>query len=380
MGSFLMSCGVSNRVLTEGTPVHLFFIASLMLDRESKIDKSDCMSTWRSEDIVIEGIQEDCGQVKVDEKYKHYMIFMMQNLALRSAEAVSENKYHLSWKQYYEEKIIDINNLNFSDISKHFNEMLVMLHNKGIAYKSSVQGTTSMMKVSHVDSSVIKVIKNSPIEVDNKYLSHNGKFDYQCDMLKDFNDYLRYVIIKNMDSFNNPSIEYRDFYKLEREFEPNYHALLSTHYPEKEDLMNVNTVIDYVLKTNKNKLFENYMMLMGIELRPSLYAGQDYSEIKSRNYRNVMNSIFNEQKKNLLISRIENALENGEDLDGNPVDEEVWSDKKRTDEFKTDSINKYENEKEIVVKDERLIVKDNVDGYELLNDYSNYQSKKMKMK
>ena len=376
MGSFLMSCGLTNRVLNEGTPVHLFFVAHQIFSHNQKIAEVDSFGNWKTENICLEGIQDDYGYVNINEKYINEMILIMTNLEEHSVEPLSDNDYHPSWKQYYKKNIKNITSLTFDQISEHFNEMLTILHNRGIAYKSHIQGTTSIMKVSHVDSLAVETIKNSPMEADYSLLKYNGETNYSKKIFNNFEDYIKYFILSNKTRFESGvSSSFVDFYRVNYCRDENYNSLLHYEYPEDEDRKTINHAIDFTLKHNQIQLLINYMNLAGMTFLPSSYSGQDYSESRSRNYRTTMNNIFHKQKEELLESRINNALENGEDLNGDSLSEIVFKNKNTENVFIQESIKKYKNQSEIHVSDNTMIINPQVDHYNILEDYYKFSKK-----
>lgn len=371
-----MSCGLTNRVLKEGTPVHLFFVAQQLLDSNSKIAEIDSFGDWRVENIVVEGTQDDYGYVSVDEEFREEMILLMTSLALNSVEPPSTNECHPSWKQFYSKNIKDINKLNFNQLSEYFNEMIVILHNKGIAYRSNVQRTVSIMKVSHVDSAAIEVIKNTPVEMDGAYLKYDGNPEYSRNILMNFEEYLKYFVIKRERQWIEATERaFSDFSRINSGGESNYNSLLQNDYPDDEARSSVNHAIDFTIESNQAELLLSYMSLSGISPKPSEYASQDYSEVRSRNYRNVMGKIFEVQRENLLEKRIEDAMENGEDLEGNTLDDSIFNSGKSQTKFANESKEKYKDYPEIMISPDKLVLTDNVDGLHLWNDYVAFKEK-----
>lgn len=374
MGSFLMKCGMTSRVLKEGTPVHLFFLAYPLLCREGKIAEWDAFGNAKAENIHLKGVQDDYGYVEVDEKYKEEMVLLMTALASHSAEEPSSNEYHPSWKQYFTKNMKNIDKMSFDDISEHFNQLIVILHNKGIAYKSSIQGTVSVMKVSHVDSLAIDVLKNTPIEIDAWGLKYKGESDYSRCILNNFDDFMRYFIISRGDKWKKSiGNSFSDIHRYQVGSEANYHALLNENYPEDEDRKDVNSIINFVLTRNETNLLLSYMSYAGISLAASDYAGQDYQEIASRNYRTVMSRIFTAQKENLLEKRINDAAENGENLNGEELAQELFDNEKLYEKYKKEAYLEHLDKDEVIVNPKTLLITEDVDGLEIMHDFQKFQ-------
>lgn len=372
MGSFLMNCAVSKNVLSEGTPVMLVFVSRLVKNHDGEIASQDTFNDWFPETLMIKGIQEDYGYVSVDDDHIESMITLMVALATHSAEYKNED----SWKNYYKKEIGSpekLQTMTPDNISEHFNHLMTILHNNGILYRSSVQGTISMMKVAHVDMVVVDSIINSPAEISSYRMKYDNAANYNRTILRNMNDYIDYLLVSNKDKFEKYiSSEYvnplENFLKGDSS-EHNYHALFPSFSPSNFGckIKTVEEVVDMFVFNRMDEIFLSYSRLLGCSFSPSNYAGQDYSGMISKNYRNLMTQVFLKQKENSFQKTLEDNFENGEDIQGNSLPADV----EEQEYFKNSSKAKelFMNQSEVDISEKNLIICDNLDGVDFARQF-----------
>lgn len=361
MGSFLISCGISNRVLTEGTEVSLLFVAHQIMDREGKPASMDFFKNWYAEELLIEGIQDDYGYVRVSEEYKDHMIEIMANLAVNSAEKPSDNQSHPSWKQYFDLNMKNIESMNLNKIQEHFNNLLSILHNSGVVYRSPIQGSISIMKVAHIDQVVIDTILETPLAGDNLYLQYKGEYSSRY-ILNNFEDYIDFLIMKHKNSFEECLKDQYASLRIDEGSDKNYHSLLRSPYMGKNDRQSLENILDFAINNRLVFHMLSYIEMMGVKIQPSNCASQDYQESSSINYRNVMTKIFEKQKEQLLERRIESSWENGESVDGSELDESVSL------ESQMKNVSKLKDLPEFILEEKRLVVVPEAENWDFLQE------------
>jgi len=87
MGSFNINCGVSNRIITEGEEVTLFFIANPGLIQTY----CGTSSPWKLISFPIEAVYEDYGRLEINKDNLNYKVFI-DNLKDSMVEMLVEEK------------------------------------------------------------------------------------------------------------------------------------------------------------------------------------------------------------------------------------------------------------------------------------------------
>lgn len=361
MGSFLVSCGISNRVLTEGTDVSLLFVAHQIMDRDGKPASVDFFKNWYAEELLIQGIQDDYGYVTVGEDYKEKMIEIMANLAVNSAEKPSDNQSHPSWKQYFDLNMKNIDSMSLDKIQEHFNKLLSILHNRGVVYRSPIQGSISIMKVAHIDQLVIDTILETPLAGDNLYLKYKGDYCSRY-ILNNFEDYIDFLIMKHKNSFEECLKDQYASLRIDEGSDKNYHSLLPSAYMDRNARKDMASILEFAIDNRIIFHMLSYIEMMGVKIQPSTYASQDYQEASSINYRNVMTKIFEKQKEKLLERRIETSWGNGENLDGTELSDDVSL------ESLVKNVDKLKVLPEFILEEKRLVVVPEAENWDFLQE------------
>lgn len=371
MGSFLVNCGVSNRVLQEDSDIKIIFLSRLIQSRNGELAQDEFFNDWYPEKILLSATQNDYGHITMKEGNQYNMAVMMHLLASQSNEPDSDNPSHPSWKQYFNENIKSFNFLekaNNQTFQKHLDEFTRIIHSSGIAYKNNIQGTTSMMKLCHVDSVVIDTILESPVIMNSNFLKYNEKSDYFRKTLSNFEDFLNYMILikkKKLENFLtlNQDVSYHIHNIFENSDEDNYHALLNDGKIEFNEDFSIENILNSYISQREKSLFFSYAQIMGIQFKPSLYASQDYDDSVGVNYRNVMQAIFTKQKSNRFDYNLQNNFDNGEDINGNEIPQAIAKDYLlNKDRLK----NIYMNFPEINITDNNKIINDSLDDIDFL--------------
>ena len=362
MGSFLLNCGVSNSVLKENTPITLVFLTRPIKDSKGFVS-TEIFQDWMPENFIIEGVQQDYGCVDIDEKYRPHMEYLMTLLYKNGVDSPE------SWKKKFKEivgKSENLKDMSFNDVSEAFGELLRLMQNSQVYYKNDIMDMTSQMKVAHVDQVVINSIKESPIYFDASGFVYNGERDYSRNVISDLNNFTDYLVLKNKKKFQD-YVNKEFFSGLDNfgdfDVEGSLNLLIHTSvYVPMED-RTVEHVVKEFVRHKKTNIFFTYANLMGVRFSPSIYASQDYSNYKGKNYQNMMKAVFAKQKARAYEDEVERSFDRKIDLNGLPIGDDITYE----DYEKSFSQDIYMNCPDVIVTEDTKMLTKDAEGYEFLN-------------
>lgn len=372
MGSYLIKCGISNRVIQEDDPIVIMFISKPILNG-NKIHESDCFIDWRPERIMIPATQQDCGGVDIDIEYKSLVIKTMVMMYQHSAETDSDNDCHPSWKQYFIKNIQDSESLElmtWDDILQHFNKFVSIIHSNGIAYLNRTHNVTSIMKICNIDKHVVDCIKKAPALIDSYTLKYNNNANanYKFNTISNFDDYLKYVTISNFNRYKEfLTSRFGNLYKI-LSFNSAYNNYYELFHIESYDVKfhTIEEVINFAVYQRKEKHFIDYALILGVNFTPSIYASQDYSEYASLNNRNLMKIVFNKQQELYIKNNLDNKYENEEDFQGKPIPEEMTRTEYLNLYNSPEKIKELINSPEVLATEYNNLINSDLIGFDIL--------------
>lgn len=341
MGSFLVRCAVTQSALQEGQEIVLAFLTRQMTDREGNCVASEFLSEYGVEDLLIEAVQDDYGDVNIKEEHLPKAMRLMEAFYHHCLDWTKDNKDN-NWKYIVNSNWKSFDVLKQSDnsvLKEAFSQFVSMLHQQESLFKHYAQGSIVEMSVAHIDKVVFDEIKKAPANVWSNLTDEKGVIGSSS--VKNFEEYKTYSIeilrkdywdsveryqlaaakkkqssedekmhnlvvsmsiIEKLRRFAHSS-ENSDYYKLLREEYGSYDSL------ERENPLSIEEKIEFELgkfkERNEDCLLIQYAKKQGIRFIPSVYAGQDYGDENGQAFRDLMRNVFNIQRVANIKKRYE---------------------------------------------------------------------------
>lgn len=350
MGSFLVRCAVTQSALQEGQDIVLAFLTRPLTDREGNCKSSDFLSEYGVEDVLIEAVQDDYGDVQIKPDQIPKALDLMEMFYNYCLDSKKENKDE-NWKHIVNSNWKSFDVLKQSDnsvLKEAFSQFVGMMHRQESLFKHSAQGCVVEMSVAHIDKVVFDEVKKAPANTWSGLTDEKGIIG--SSFVKNFEEYKTYCVEmlrkecwdsvkryqvslakkkqptedqKMHDQFVYMSIveklrtharssDSSDYYKLLRE---GYETM------EPDDVLPIEEKIELELEKHKKRSADNmlvkYAKMVGVRFVPSVYAGQDYQDENGQAFRDLMRNVFAVQRVANINKRYEY-----DDIDENLTEED----------------------------------------------------------
>lgn len=328
MGSFLVRCAVTQSALQEGQDIVLAFLTRPLTDHEGNCTASDFISEYGVEDVLIEAVQDDYGDVQIKPDQIPKALILMETFYNHCLDSKKENKDE-NWKHIVNSNWKSFDVLKQSDnsvLTEAFSQFVSMLHRPESLFKHYAQGCVVEMSVAHIDKVVFDEVKKAPAHMWSGLTDEKGIIGSSS--VKNFEEYKTYSIEilkkecldslrrhqlalekkkpptddqKMLDLFatmslvenlsrHGKSLDSSDYYKLLREYDS----------VDRDNLLPIKEKIELELekykKENEDNMLVKYAKMVGVRFVPSVYAGQDYEDENGQAFRDLMRNVFAVQR------------------------------------------------------------------------------------